>query len=235
MTWFGLCTLQLGRVTGSARKLHPISSSGEESAGHSLPLPHGRVLGCPQKGYVWWWMASKTLWQTARLNQAQGLQSSCQNHQKTVSNCQRSNAPMRRMQMMGDSSLARLHQICQYLRQFWSDLENSFLAKSQIEWTFDFLQKMPWLKEYNPCNWVPKTRAIFIDAKVSLPRSNRPWYDRQDEEVPTGSYCIHFYSVRVGMILVADVHYGGKTFSLELGSEWVSERASEWAQRNARV
>ena len=166
MTWFGLCTLQLGRVTGSARKLHPISSSGEESAGHSLPLPHGRVLGCPQKGYVWWWMGSKVLWQTARLNQAQGLQSSCQNHQKTVSNCQRSNAPMRRMQMMGDSSLARLHQICQYLRQFWSDLENSFLAKSQIEWTFDFLQKMPWLKEYNPCNWVPKTRAIFIDAKV---------------------------------------------------------------------
>ena len=75
-------------------------------------------------------MGSKVLKQTAEKNQAQGLQSSCQNHQKTVPNCQRSIAPV---QMMGDSSVARLHQICPYLRQFWSDFENSFLAKSQIK------------------------------------------------------------------------------------------------------
>ena len=31
---------------------------------------------------------------------------------------------------------------------------------------FRFPTKNPWLKEYNPCNWAPKSRAIFIDAKV---------------------------------------------------------------------
>ena len=38
-------------------------------------------------------------------------------------------------------------------------------------------------------------------------------HDSQNEEVPMGPkqpgpFSIHFYSVRVGMILVAEVHYG---------------------------
>ena len=91
-------------VTGSATKLHPIYSKGEESAGCSLPPPHRRVLGFPQKSYVQWWKGSKVLWQTAGKNQAEGLQNSCQNHQKTISNHQRSNADDRRFIVSTSSS-----------------------------------------------------------------------------------------------------------------------------------
>ena len=38
-----------------------------------------------------------------------------------------------RSRKLGDSALACLHQKCQYLRLFWPNLENSFLAKSEIE------------------------------------------------------------------------------------------------------
>ena len=42
-------------------------------------------MDCPQKHYVQLWMGSKVLWQTEGKNQAQGSQSSCQNHQKNCS------------------------------------------------------------------------------------------------------------------------------------------------------
>ena len=50
------------------------------------------------------------------------------NLHKTISNRQRLNASELRTRILGDSTLACLHQKYQYLRQFWPDLENSFLS-----------------------------------------------------------------------------------------------------------